>query len=381
MPVLIIEAINGIPSAAHLRRVFDVISPLTIGLEEEVMLLDPVTLDLLPRASEVLARCAGDERVKGELPASQLELVTPPVATVGAAANALRAARRRLAAAAEGIGLLAASGAHPFTAPEGELSGGERYERIAREYGWVARRQLVCGLHVHVAVRPAAKALAVYNALRSYLPQLSLLAATAPFHAGADTGLQSIRPKLGENLPRQGVPPAFVSFEELAGALRWAAKAGAISDVRQWWWELRLHPRYGTLEVRVCDAQPTVALTAALAAVIHALCGWLGERHDAGDLPPPAPAWRIDENRWSACRHGVQGTLADLVTGEAGPARERLSALLDDLGPAAGRLGCLDELVAAGHRIAHPVADRHRAIAAQGGLAGLCAWLAARFCD
>jgi carboxylate-amine ligase len=264
------------------------------------MLLHPSTLDLLPRAADVLAIVDGDPAVKGELPASQLELLTPPVSTVGEAAAALRTARRRLASATTGIGLLAAAGAHPFSAPEGELNTGERYEAIVREYGCIARRQLVFGLHVHVAVRPAVRALAVYNALRSYLPELAALSANAPFHAGVDTGLQSIRPKLAENLPRQGIPPAFASFEELASTLRWGARAGVLTDPRQWWWELRLHPRFGTIEVRVCDAQTTVAESTALAAVIHALCVWLAQRHEGGDLPPPAPTWRIEENRWAS---------------------------------------------------------------------------------
>ncbi len=375
------RATNAIPSAADLRRAFDVPAPMTVGLEEEVMLLHPVTLDLLPRAGDVLARCGGDRSVKLELPASQLELVTRPAATVGEAAVALWGARQRLARAAEGIGMLAGAGAHPFTAGEGVLSAAERYEAMIREYGWVARRQLVFGLHVHVAVRPSVTALAVYNALRSYLPELAALAASAPFHAGVDTGLASVRPKLGENLPRQGIPPAFASFEEVATELRWGARAGVLVHAGQWWWELRLHPAFGTIEVRVCDAQAAVAETAALAAVIHALCGWLAERCAAGDLSPPAPGWRIEANRWSACRHGVHGTLADLCTGEPAPARARLWALLDALDPTAKRLGCGRELTAARRILDDPAPDRHRAVAGTRGLVGLCAELAARFCE
>lgn len=376
-----IASANATPSAAELRRAFDAPTPLTVGLEEEVMLLHPDTLDLLPRAAEVLAIVRQDPSVKSELPASQLELVTLPASTVGEVATALRAARNRLVAATNGIGLLAAAGAHPFSAPEGELSNAKRYEAIAREYGRIARRQLVFGLHVHVAVRPAARALAVYNALRSYLPELAALSANAPFHAGADTGLESVRPKLAESLPRQGIPPPFASLEEFADALHWANTAGALTDPRQWWWELRPHPWLGTVEVRVCDAQTTVAETGALAAVIHALCGWLASRHDSGDLPPPAPTWRIEENRWSACRHGLDGTLADLRTGKPQPARERLAALLDELAPTAARLRCANELAAAGELLKFPAARRQRAVAAEHGLRGLVSWLAQRFLD
>jgi carboxylate-amine ligase len=312
---------------------------MTVGLEEELMLLDAQTLDLAARAADVLARVEGDPRFKGELPAAQLEIVLPPAPTVGEATAALRAARADLAEAADGIGVLAGAGAHPFAATEGLLSEGERYEAIAREYGPIARRQLVFGLHVHVAVRPAERALAVYNALRGFLPLVAALAANAPYYAGEDTGLASVRPKISELLPRQGVPPVLASWEELEGALRWAGIEPA-----QWWWEARPHAGFGTLEVRVPDTQTTVAETGAIAAFVHALVAWLAERHEGGERLGAAPTWRIAENRWSACRHGLDGTMADLVTGEVAPTRERLGALLGELAPVAERMGCVAEL-------------------------------------
>src|ERR671936_1236756 len=222
------------------------------------MLLDPETLDLAPRATEVLERVRVYARFKAELPAAQLEIVPPPAASVGEATAALRAARADLAEAAKGIGILAGAGAHPFAATEGALSHGERYEAIAREYGPIARRQLVFGLHVHVAVRPGDRALAVYNALRGYLPLIAAVAANAPLYAGGDTGLASVRPKISELLPRQGVPPPLASFDELDAALRWAHIEHA-----QWWWEARPHPGFGTVEVRVPDTQTTVDDTGA----------------------------------------------------------------------------------------------------------------------
>jgi len=151
---------------------FDAVTPLTVGLEEELMLVDPRTLDLLPRAKEVVERAA-DPRFKPELPAAQLEIVLPPTTTVGESVAALAAARRDLAAAADGIGLLLAAAVHPFASPLGELSEGPHYEALAREYGDVARLQLVCALQVHVAVGGAERTLAVYNALRSHLPELA----------------------------------------------------------------------------------------------------------------------------------------------------------------------------------------------------------------
>jgi glutamate---cysteine ligase / carboxylate-amine ligase len=356
-------------TSANLRAAFDVAAPMTVGLEEELMLLDPATLDLAPRAAQVLQRLSGDTRFTPELPAAQVEIVLPSAATVREATAALRAARADLVEAARGIGVLAGAGAHPFAPLEGELSAGERYEALRREYGPVARRQLVFGLHVHVAVRPAQRALAVFNAIRSHLPLIAALAANAPFHAGADTGLASVRPKISELLPRQGVPPPLASWEELADALRWAR-----IDHAQWWWEARLHPGFGTVEVRVPDTQSTVADTGAVAALVHALAAWLAERHESGEQLPVAPTWRIAENRWSACRHGLEGTMADLVTGEVAPTRERLAALLGELAPVARHIGCAGEL----ERVDLEAngATRQRAT---GGTRDAMAWLASRF--
>jgi carboxylate-amine ligase len=355
--------------SANLRAAFDAVAPMTVGLEEELMLLDAETLDLAPRAKEVLARVEGDPRFKPEMPAAQLEIVLPPVATVGEAARALRAARGDLAEAANGIGVLAGAGAHPFAARAGVLTAGERYEVMASEYGPVARYQLVFGLHVHVAVRPAQRALAVYNALRGHLPLVSAVAANAPYHDGADTGLVSVRPKISELLPRQGVPPPLASFEELEAAVRWARIEPA-----RWWWEARLHPGFGTVEVRVPDTQTTVAETAAIAAFVHALVAWLGGRHEAGEELHTAPTWRIAENRWSACRHGLEGTMTDLVTGEAAPTRECIAALLEQLAPVAERLGCAAEL--AGVDLAANGAQRQRSA---GGPRAATSWIADRF--
>ena len=223
------------PTPAQLRAAFDAPAPLTVGLEEELMLLDPETLDLLPRALDVLARADGDARFKPELPAAQLEIVTRPERTVPGALAALAAGRRDLAALAAGIGRLATAGVHPFAAAEGVLNRGERYDLTAREYGFIARRQLVCGLQVHVAVGGADRSLAVYNALRGYLPELTALAAAAPFHEARDTGLATIRPIVCVQLPRQGVPPAFASWEALAAELRWGAAAGGVPEPRRWW--------------------------------------------------------------------------------------------------------------------------------------------------
>ena len=367
------------PTAQELRAAFDRQEPFSVGLEEELMLLDPATHDLRPRARDVVDTLSGDPRFKLELPAAQLEIVLPPHRDLGAAVESLADARRELAAATEGKLRLAAAGAHPFAAPEGDLNGGERYDRTLSEYGAIARRQLVFALQVHVAVGDAERALAVYNALRSYLPELAALAANAPFHAGIDTDLASVRPKIAEALPRQGVPPVLKSWDEYAAALRWGAVSGAFPDPRVWWWELRPHPAFGTLELRVPDAQTTVAEAAAVAAVARTLVAWLAEQHRAGETLPIAPVWRIEENRWWAARDGVEGELADLGTGERRPTRDRLAELLDELEPVAARLGCAAELGGARRLAEENGATRQRAVAEKDGVRAVAAWLADRY--
>jgi carboxylate-amine ligase len=333
-----------------LRARFEAPAPMTLGVEEELMLLDPRTLDLTPRAAEALAALGGDPRFKLELPAAQLEIVLPPVANAGSAARGLAAARARLRDVLGGELRLAGAGLHPFAAPLGVLNDGARYARIVAEYGDVARAQLVFALQVHVCVRGADRALAVHNALRGELPLIAALAANAPLHAGRDTGMASARPPICSLLPRQGVPPVLPSWEAYARAL------ARLEDPGQWWWEVRPHPVHGTLEVRVPDTQATVAEAASIVAVVHALVAWLAERFDAGEPLPAPPRFEVEEDRWLAARHGA-----------AGPLRPRIVALLDALEPVAERLACVAELEGARAMVDAGGARRLREAFARGG--------------
>jgi len=367
------------PTAAELRAAFDAPPPFTVGIEEELMLLDPEMFDLVPRAGDALAAVEGDERFKLELPAAQLEIRLPPHASAPEAARELLEARRALAEATAAFARLGAAGVHPFAAPEGELNRGGRYDRARREYGVVARHQLVFALQVHVAVGGAARTLAVYNALRSYLPELAALSANAPFYAGRDTGLASVRPKVAELLPRQGVPPVLDSWEAYAETLRWGEASGAFPTARFWWWELRPHSYFGTLELRVPDAQSTVTDAAAVVAVAQALVASLAARHDAGEPLATAPSWKIAENRWWAARDGLDGELADLVTGARTPTRARVHALLDALEPTAEELGSGAQLAAARRLAERNGAQRQRAVAERAGVRAVGPWLAERY--
>jgi glutamate---cysteine ligase / carboxylate-amine ligase len=367
------------PSPEAMRATFDRPAAYTVGIEDEVMLLAPDSLDLLPKGPEVLQRLGGDPRFKLELPASQLEITTRSDARLENVVDELLDARRWLATRLRGCALPATAGAHPFTPALGELNRLDRYQPVIAEYGSIARLQLVCALQVHVAVGECERALAVYNAARSYLPLIAALAANAPFHQGRDTGLASIRPMIGSLLPRQGIPPKIETWERFAQIMRWGFETETFPSAQTWWWELRLHPAYGTLEFRVPDGQSSVSDAAAVAAVIQALVVWLGSRHDAGEQLPVASRWQLEENRWSACRHGVEGDMIALPNGDRRSTRALLRDLLATLEPVAVELGCRQFLGRAQDMVEVNGALAQRRAASQVGATELARWLTERF--
>lgn len=364
---------------ADWRAAFDERSDTTLGVEEELMLLDPATLELLPEAARAVDSLGDRERFRTEMPAAQVEIVTPVARDAPSIAAELHAARHTLGSACEGWARLAGSGTHPTAPVVGPLSHGARYEAIRTEYGWAAERGLVFGLHVHVGVRGADRALAVFNALRSHLPEIAALAGNAPFQDGRDTGLASVRPKIAEGFPRQGVPPSIASWRALSELESWGRAGGAFPDATQLWWEARLHPRFGTIEVRVPDQQATVAESMAVVAFAASLVAWLAERHDAGERLASHDSVRIAENRWRALRHGLAGTLLDLDTGEPEGTRRRVRRLIECCAPAGERLGATPHLADADALARHNGAERQRALAAERGLEGLIERLADLF--
>jgi carboxylate-amine ligase len=247
------------------------------------------------------------------------------------------------------------------------------------EFPWVLPRQLVFGLHVHVAVRGADRALAVLNALRSHLPDLAALAGNAPLYAGRDTGLASVRPEIAGLLPRQGVPPVFASWEAFADYVAWGRRGGVFPNAGAWWWEARAHDKLGTIELRVPDAQTTAEEAAGVLALGAGLVAWLAERYDAGEPLPVHDTIRIAENRWRALRHGLAGSLLDLESGEPQPTRARVLDLIDRVAPAAERLGGAAALEHARTLAARNGAERQRALAAERGPHGVVECLADAF--
>jgi carboxylate-amine ligase len=354
-------------SALSLRELFDGVTDHTVGVEEELMVLDPETLDLLPAAARVHAELGERVSLRGELAAAQIETASPVCDSIDEAAEALAASRRALSAGVEGWARLAGAGTHPFAAPEGPLRDLPRYNALKAAYPWAIERQMVFGLHIHVAVRGADRALAVLNAVRSYLPDLAALAGNAPLHAGHDTGLASLRPLIADLLPRQGVPPALASWEEYADYLAWGRRGGLFPAEGEPWWEARGHDEHGTIELRSPDAQTTVEEATGVLSLGAGLVAWLAERYDAGERLPVHDTIRISDNRWRALRHGLDGSLLDLDSGEQEPTRARVLALIDRVAPAAERLGGGAALEHARTLAARNGAERQRALNAEHG--------------
>ena len=357
--------------------VFDDAPPFTLGLEEELMLVEPASLALAPVNERVVSLFGADSPYRKELRATQLEVVTPVCSTAAEACAALATARERLVERLEGEVRLLGAGTHPTSSEWGSVSADERYQMLADEYEWATRRSVMCGLHVHVAVGGADRTLAVHDTLRSYLPEIGALAANSPFAEGRDTGLCSIRAKFNEAFPRSGVPPAFGTWEAYVAFLDWGRSGGLFPDSSHLWWDLRLHPTFGTVEVRVADAQTRVRDNAAIAAVVQALVACLALQYDAGEELPVDDYFRIRENAWRALRHGVNGWLVNLETGERQPTRERIGRLLDRLEPVARELGTDDQIHEARALLAGNGAERQRQVAEHEGFDGLLRWLVA----
>jgi carboxylate-amine ligase len=320
--------------------------PFSIGVEEEFQLLNRESYELVSRYGEVAEAAGEDKRIKPELLQSTVEVATDVAATVAEAIEDAANLRRRLRDAGTETGtLIAAAGTHPFSRYEHqEVTHEPRYEQLMEAIRWVAERELVFGLHVHVGVDGAQKAISVGNALRTWLPELLALSANSPFWQGRDTGLASTRSKVFDAMPRSGLPPAFSSFEEFELLVERGVRTRSFPDYTFIWWDLRPHPRLGTIEVRVCDAQTRLESLAALVALVQSLAATLAEEYEREGRLPIEPVTLIGENKWRAVRYGLDADLIWFERDEERPAREALAALVELAEPAARRLGCAAEL-------------------------------------
>ena len=352
--------------------------PWTVGIEEELMLLEPRGWTLANRIDDVLASlpAAVAERASAETHACAVELASRPHPKVGLAVAELADLRRELGRALGHLGLRAASaGTHPCAVwSDVEPSSGRRYQQIRWTMRELARREPTFAVHVHVAVPDGEAAVRVLSGLREELPLLLALSANSPFWQGRDTGLASARTPVFSMFPRVGIPRRFASYREYVAAVDMLVRAGSIADPSFLWWDVRLQPRLGTVEVRIMDAQTRVADTAALAALIQCLVRLFAEgRRAEAALSPEA----IAENRFLAARDGIGGSFVAAAPPRMQSAVERLVALLDACRPLASELGCADELEAVGALVVNPGHARQRTLAGRRGVAGVAAGLSA----
>ena len=314
-----------------MEHAFGASEPFTLGIEEELLLVDRETRRLAPVAADVLAAMEAHERAAShEVYAASIELRSPPRLDAEDAARevaGLRAAARTAGATLIGAGL------HPA----GELGDvplveSERYRLVGGTMRGLIRRTPECALHVHVGMPDPEIAIRAFNGLRSHLPLLVALAANSPLWFGRDSGLASARFSLVRSYPRRSVPRAFRDLDDYAETIRAVAAAGDLSDYTYVWWDVRLHPRLGTIELRELDAQSRIADSAAIAALIQALA-----RYEAENPREPEASEAISESSFRASRDGIEATLLD--EGELRPVREIAKRTLERVGPFARELG------------------------------------------
>lgn len=311
----------------------------TIGIEEEFQMVNPESGELSPAIDAVLDAADGLGWVTSELSQSCVELVSPVFRDLSEAGRELPALRRRLGGLARDCGVeLAAAGTHPFSNPvEQPFTRGDHHLKVEEEMGWVARTQAIYGLHVHVAVPDEETAIQATGVLSRHVPLLLALSGNSPFWRGSDTRLSSTRIKVFEIFPRSGLPPAFRSWEEFEGHVETLVVSGNIPDYSWCWWDVRPHPRFGTVEFRSSDVQTDVSYTISLAALIQCLVATADEREPENPL-------LTEENKWLATRHGLDATFYDFADGEKLGARDLANRLVEELRPAAQDLGCENEL-------------------------------------
>jgi carboxylate-amine ligase len=352
--------------------------PWTVGIEEEIMLLQPPSGALANRIDDVLGELPANvrKRATAETHACVVELASIPHATVGGAVADLANLRRALQAAVARLGLAAAvSGTHPTAVwSDVEISSAPRYRLIHASMRELAHREPTCALHVHVAVPDGEVAVRVLDALRTDLPLLLALSGNSPFWQGRDTGLASARTPIFSMFPRVGIPRHFSSYAAYAGAIDKLVSTGAVPDPSFLWWDARLQPRFGTVEVRIMDAQTLLPDTAALAALVQSLVRLYAE----GDRPPDVPMPEVlAENRFIAARDGMAARFVTPSGRQA--ARDWLADCVERCRPVARELGASGELAALDALAGDGPHLRQRAVAGRLGVDGLVADLSARF--
>jgi carboxylate-amine ligase len=348
----------------------------TLGVEVELAVVDAEKGGLVCAATEVLAELGEKHtggvhpRAKNELYESMLEVVTGVCETVAEARADLEGTIAVVQAHLEPRHLaLICPGVHPFSEwYELTQTRSDRYDELIEAIQWPARRLMSHGVHFHVGVRSGEHAVAVTNALVHYLPLFVGLSASSPYWHGHDTGLASVRTKIFEAMPTTGIPPRLEDWADFERFMETLVNAGSIKSVREVWWDIRPHPDFGTVELRMCDGIPTLREVTSLAAAAQSLVTVLAERYDNGEELPAPRDWIARENKWRAARYGIEAQLVVDESGRLEPLRTRVEQMVEELAPTAERLGCADEL----HRVLDilehgPSCVRQRRVVAEGG--------------
>jgi carboxylate-amine ligase len=331
------------------RERFESSTDFTIGLEEEFAILDPATLELEHRFEDLNAACQKDpvlaESAAGELIASEIEIRSGRAATFADAMAAQRDCRTRLFELVDGMGLgLAAMGTHPWADYlDQRIIDTPHYNRLRHELGWVAQRNNTWSMHVHMGVRGADRAIAVCDRMRELLPLLLAASANSPFLDRRDTGLHTIRTEIfTRTFPRCGIPSPFVDWDSYAEFVNMLERTGTVVESTQLWWSVRPHHQFGTVEVRICDAQTRGEESFGLGGLIAACIAQTALDYDEHGYDGTGALLRdreIEENLWRAIRHGMSGKLIDFRRGVEVDARAVLEALLEWTAPARSELG------------------------------------------
>ena len=328
------------------REVFESSTDFTVGLEEEFAIVDPGSLELAHRFDDLYAACQRDEiladSAAGELIDTEIEIRSGKGATFAEAAELQRASRARLFALAEQMGLaLAAKGTHPWANYlDQRIIDTPHYSELREELRWVAQRNNTWSMHVHVGVRGADRAVAVCDHLRGVLPELLALSANSPFLDDRDTGLHSMRTEIfTRTFPRCGVHEPFGDWASYADFVELLFSTNSVTETTQLWWSVRPHHRFGTVELRICDAQTRGEESFALAGLIGACIVQAALDYDAGRLPAPLRQREVEENLWRAIRHGLDGRMIDFRARSEVPTRAAIEALVEWTEPARAETG------------------------------------------
>jgi carboxylate-amine ligase len=339
------------PAGSVLDHKFGAGDPYTLGVEEEYQLLDSETFDLVQHIETMLAAVTGHEleaRINAELMQSVLEIATPVCHNAGDVMRWLTTLRGYVTEIAHEQGTrVGSAGTHPFSLFERQrITSRDRYRNLVDQLQYVARRELIFGCHIHVAVDDPDKAIQVINALLVHLSELLALSASSPFWRGEPTGLSSSRQMVFAAFPRSGPPPRFRDYEDYAEVVGQLEKTGCIADYTHIWWDVRPHPRFGTIEVRVMDAITRVEETVAITAYVQGLVKHYSDLYEAGKELPTYHRILVTENKWLGARYGLEAPVMDLVTGRRNrvPIAQLIRRALRDIEPHARELGSDREL-------------------------------------